>query len=734
MTSKSTKRALISSTLALLMCVTMLVGATFAWFTDTASTAVNKIQSGKLDVALEMSTDGTNWESAEGKTLTFKTKDNRAADQILWEPGCTYELPQLRVVNKGNLALKYKICINGIQGDAKLNEAIDWTINGAAINLTEKHLLAGQTGDAFTIKGHMQETAGNDYRNLTIDGIGITVFATQDTVENDSFGNMYDENAPFIYPAGVTTESFAQATSVEYTNNLGDVVTGNKPAVAAYVDASGNVKYVGDIYAAIKSSASVIYCKKDATLRMRERLEDTNRTPDLTSDLTIYANGADFQYGQISMNMTDAGKAANVTVKVYDAKNIEVWGLTPNDGVTQNIVMENCTNIGESATGDKGILMYITGNTGTVNATVNNCHVEKNSSGIYMSTNGSLTVSDSTFVECATGIKSSYKGNGTRTDRIENCVFTKCGCTAEMAGNTDWLKNDSAAIKYKKTGTGTITLTLKSNTITGTIGDKGDTQFVDVTPVIEGPVIASNPQQANEAITNATDRNVNIAIAPGQTITLDNGIANEGAKSRDVTFVGDGSQTVDVAKNAPAAEGAKHLNYQRGSTFTFENLTIENGTDTYDGIVCDELTYKNCTIKGVTTLYGKATFINCTFENTMANQYSIWTWGGTDVTFEGCTFNTNGKAILLFGEEKTTNLTVNNCVFNDRNNGAAGKAAIEIGEANYGKHNNFTVVINGSTVASGFAAGQNTGSTLWANKNSMDAAHLTVTINGTQVQ
>ena len=193
--SKSTKRALISGALALLMCVAMLIGTTFAWFTDTASTAVNKIQSGKLDVDLEMSTDGTNWESAEGKTLTFKTKDNRAADQILWEPGCTYELPQLRVVNNGNLALKYKIYINGIQGNAKLNEVIDWTINDAAINLTEVNLSAGETGAAFTIKGHMQETAGNEYQGLTIDGIGITVVATQDTVENDSVGNMYDENA-----------------------------------------------------------------------------------------------------------------------------------------------------------------------------------------------------------------------------------------------------------------------------------------------------------------------------------------------------------------------------------------------------------------------------------------------------------------------------------------------------------------------------------------------------------
>lgn len=220
------------------------------------------------------------------------------------------------------------------------------------------------------------------------------------------------------------------------------------------------------------------------------------------------------------------------------------------------------------------------------------------------------------------------------------------------------------------------------------------------------------------------------------TFTLDNGIANESnndGKSRNVTFVGDGTQTVDVAKNAPAAEGAQHLNYQRGSTFTFENLTIENGTGTYDGIVCDELTYKNCTIKGVTTLYGKATFINCVFENDMANQYSIWTWGGTDVTFEGCKFNTNGKAILLYGratEAKPTNLVVNNCIFNDGKNGAAGKAAIEIGN-DYSA--TYTLTVNNATV-NGFADGKNTGSKLWANKNSMDAAHLTVTIDGAKVQ
>ena len=242
------------------------------------------------------------------------------------------------------------------------------------------------------------------------------------------------------------------------------------------------------------------------------------------------------------------------------------------------------------------------------------------------------------------------------------------------------------------------------------------------------PVIAYNQQQVNDAITNATDKKANISIASGETITLDNGIANEGDKSRDITFSGDGSQTVDVITNAVSAEGGQ-LNYQRGSSFTFENLTIQAGEGNFDGIVCDELTFKNCTIQGKLTLYGKATFINCVFENTMDNQYSIWTWGGTDVIFENCTFNTNGKAILLYGSANT-NLVVNNCIFNDRKDGAAGKAAIEIGN-DYNA--TYTLTVNNATV-DGFAPGKNTNSTLWANKNSMDAAHLTVTIDGNKVQ
>ena len=181
---KSTKRALLGSVVAMVLCLAMLVGATFAWFTDTASTGVNKIQAGNLDVQLQYATawdengNVTTWADAQGKQLEFKKAAGAENETILWEPGCTYALPELRVVNKGNLALKYKVAITGINGSAKLNEVIDWTINDADINLTEMQLKAGEEGAAFTIKGHMQESAGNDYMNESIDGIAITVYAT----------------------------------------------------------------------------------------------------------------------------------------------------------------------------------------------------------------------------------------------------------------------------------------------------------------------------------------------------------------------------------------------------------------------------------------------------------------------------------------------------------------------------------------------------------------------------
>ena len=310
---KATKRALLTSVMALVMCVVMLVGTTFAWFTDTASTGVNKIQAGNLDVALEMSTDGTNWESAEGKTLTFKTEDNRAADKILWEPGCRYELPELRIVNKGNLALKYKITVNGVTGDAKLLEAIDFTakmgateialdnLKGAILPSGAAQTTAGEAvgaTDPITIKGVMKTTAGNEYQGLSIDGIGITVVATQYTYEYDSMDNLYDQNA--------------DATIQVNSENIQDYLDGKYGSIdgMTLVLAAGN-------YDRIEFGRATAYAGSNT----KYYLADAESSPDaIKQDIANHPNGG-------AGNRVYVRSMSNVTLKAADGATVTINGL-----------------------------------------------------------------------------------------------------------------------------------------------------------------------------------------------------------------------------------------------------------------------------------------------------------------------------------------------------------------------------------------------------------------------
>ena len=309
---RATKRALLTSVMALVMCVVMLVGTTFAWFTDTASTGVNKIQAGNLDIELQMKDNDGNWVKAEGQTLTFKTKDNRAADKILWEPGCRYELPELRIVNKGNLALKYKVIINGIEGDAKLNEAIDWTITYGNendkltddINKFEYKMLPKAAGEAdypsqtFTIKGTMKKEAGNEYQGLSIDGIGITVVATQYTYEYDSMDNLYDQNA--------------DATIQVNKDNIQDYLDGKYGSIdgMTLVLAAGNYDRIEFGRAtAYAGSNTKYYCGGNES------------TPDaIKQDIANHPNGG-------AGNREYVRSMSNVTLKAADGATVTINGL-----------------------------------------------------------------------------------------------------------------------------------------------------------------------------------------------------------------------------------------------------------------------------------------------------------------------------------------------------------------------------------------------------------------------
>ena len=211
--SKSTKRALITSALAILMCVAMLIGATFAWFTDTASTGVNKIQAGNLDIELQMKDNDGNWVNAEGKTLPFLVEGKIPAEgtQILWEPGCTYYVPEVRVLNKGNLAVKFEYLPEALGVTGKLAEVLTFTAKtfdkegneDPDINIEPEVLKPGEASPAWSFGYHMLESAGNEYQNATATGMCVTVVATQAAYEKDSFDDQYDKDAE--YPILVTT-------------------------------------------------------------------------------------------------------------------------------------------------------------------------------------------------------------------------------------------------------------------------------------------------------------------------------------------------------------------------------------------------------------------------------------------------------------------------------------------------------------------------------------------------
>lgn len=229
--SKSTKRALVSSALAILMCVAMLIGTTFAWFTDTASTSVNKIQAGNLDIELQMKDNDGKWVNAEGKILPFLVEGKIPADgtQILWEPGCTYYVPEVRVLNKGNLAVKFEYIPEALGVTGKLAEVLELVFktpvdaNGEEVNIEPEILKPGEASPAWSFGYHMLKTAGNEYQNATATGICVTVVATQATYEKDSIDDQYDKDAE--YPISVTTGDELQAIVSNATAPVNIVLT-----------------------------------------------------------------------------------------------------------------------------------------------------------------------------------------------------------------------------------------------------------------------------------------------------------------------------------------------------------------------------------------------------------------------------------------------------------------------------------------------------------------------------
>ena len=230
---KNSKQALLRSVIALLLCVSMFVSTTFAWFTDSVFSMNNIIQAGNLDIELEWY-DGTAWLSVNENTNVFPKES-------LWEPGHT-EVVYLRIKNAGSLALKYQLGVHvssqtegtNVKGEKfKLSDYImmgavntepSFPSREAARNAvttsysltkgfaTEGEMQVGAADKYVALVVYMPETVGNEanYRGDAVPTIhlGISLLATQLSAENDSFGPDYDNDAqfPVLKPGNVTVD------------------------------------------------------------------------------------------------------------------------------------------------------------------------------------------------------------------------------------------------------------------------------------------------------------------------------------------------------------------------------------------------------------------------------------------------------------------------------------------------------------------------------------------------
>lgn len=233
--SKSTKRALLASLISLLLCSVMLIGSTFAWFTDSVSSGVNKIVAGNLDVELEYRDAAGEWQPVTTDTKLFP-------EDALWEPGHT-EVVYLRIRNAGTLALKYQFAVTPAEEtaftnalgekDCKLSKSLvfgkvesenaiegyktredAWKAAGSTQGLDtytkeSKDALLPEREEYVALVVYMPTTVANEanYRGETIPEItlGVALNAFQAPYEKDSFSNDYD------LPADPAYDPYAEA-------------------------------------------------------------------------------------------------------------------------------------------------------------------------------------------------------------------------------------------------------------------------------------------------------------------------------------------------------------------------------------------------------------------------------------------------------------------------------------------------------------------------------------------
>ncbi len=683
MTKSQTKRALLMSVVSMLLCCTMLIGTTFAWFTDSVESGINTIVAGNLDVELY-----NDVEINENAKITKDTKDLFVPEKGLWEPGVVmYE--NFTVANEGNLALKYVFGLN-VEEDTLLAQALKVGVvdDGIAAEegetLTREAVLAMVATDSwkamesFELPGQLlaEETAtfgiviwweptdaDNDFNmnNGNTDvlkiQLGVNLFATQLEAENDSFGDDYDKDA--IY-----ADTFV-GDAADLTNESAKELKGTVALTGLTVDSTA---FVGSTYS-IGSRDTLAQSQVETLIVDNTKITSGVVAGDVNSEFATISVNVPADSTVVISNSTINGKfsvsvpsveypyvAANIADLVFENCTINgAWMGYPNS--FKSVTFKNCTFTNEGMDLEA---MYTA-----------NCFP------VWLICDSETIVSfDGCTFEGNRGIHIDGR-RALATVNVTNCEFN---LQASTASNEDVTKVN--CFKFLNTVNATITNN-KINTATALYDISGDKVTVTESGnVVADGILVTRPKNVTTA------EEFFAAVNAGQTVSLMNDIA------LDVPYINLTLGTADT-KNI-YIEGNNH-------TITFKNGREEVWINTVnpDAVV----SISNATLtKETKTIGNYLTFLsfycNTNLTNVAFNDESINLWG------DQCTYNlvnvklndtrTSAPHYLMFIKSGNT-VNMDGCEFN---NAGTGNRAVKVSDVNANDEAVTKLTVKNTTFAS----------------------------------
>lgn len=720
MSKKTTKRALAMSFVSVFLCVCMLVGTTFAWFTDSVTSENNIIKAGTLDVTMEWK-DAT----ANGAQQTYKDASTGAIfDYAKWEPGYV-AAKNVKISNEGTLALKYKLnivpSVTPAAGEANLADVIEVYFADSAVtsdrNLTGLtkvgtlsalmadadgaaygYLLAGSSTEV-TIALKMQETADNKYQDLSVgDGFKVQLLATQKDAEFDSFDNTYDQFADYdgeISTAATLAAALAKGGTYKLT---GDIVVDETVEIPANVSVNLDLggKTITSSVTAIKNSGILNIVGGTMENTKTNGGAVINNAGTLTlDDVTI--NGAPIDAtGYPAYAVITSGK-----LTVEDGTTIDTnrGAISMSDGA-EVVINGGNLKVSDDADGRNMTLHTIYAYGYNSKLTINGGFFEQN----HTSTGGASVI-------CPAGATINVYGGDFR-DAMDDSIWTSTGNFQNYMGYGDTL--------VKVYGGTYDDMTHQRWLAPGYVSvDNGDGTYT----------VSMTQATVNDAITNAANNGTPVTLSAGNYVMPDsfNG-AGADLQGKTLTIKGTKDTVIDVS-NVDTRD-----QFVTGATMVFDGVTLnfnDGSGNIYMGFAnTASLTYKNCKITGMQFLYGEnVTFENCVIDSSAntGEPHAVWTYGAKNVTFTDCEFIYGDRAVNCYKDQDIDGgkqvVNFKNCTFTTTKNDSEG--AVEINSSAFSV--GIEVNMDGCTAP---AKGDMVFISKWDGTN---GAMTTINVNGTKI-